>query len=133
MISSKQQKILAFPYSAYDALICDGAVRSGKTSIMTVSFIDWAMRCFDKCSLACGKTVDSAVKNIVVPYTQMAYANDRYLIRWRRSDKILEVRRGKTVNVFEVFGGKDEASAALIQGRRATAISTGGASLADAW
>ena len=25
MISQKQQKILAFPYSKYDALICDGA------------------------------------------------------------------------------------------------------------
>lgn len=34
MISDKQKKILAFPYSSYDALICDGAVRSGKTSIM---------------------------------------------------------------------------------------------------
>lgn len=27
MISSKQKKILAFPYSKYDALICDGAVQ----------------------------------------------------------------------------------------------------------
>ena len=33
MISPKQKKILAFPYSRYDALICDGAVRSGKTSV----------------------------------------------------------------------------------------------------
>ena len=118
MISEKQAKILAFPYSKYDAIICDGAVRSGKTSIMTVSFIRWAMENFNGCRFGvCGKTVDSAVKNIVVPYTQMSYANDKYLIRWRRSDKILEVRRGKTVNIFEVFGGKDEASAALIQGR----------------
>lgn len=117
-ISAKQAKIMAFPYSKYDAIICDGAVRSGKTSIMTVSFIRWAMDNFNGCRFGvCGKTVDSAVKNIVVPYTQMSYANDRYLIRWRRSDKILEVRLGKTVNIFEVFGGKDEASAALIQGR----------------
>ena len=118
MISEKQQKILAFPYSAYDAIICDGAVRSGKTSIMMVAFMDWAMRRFNNCRFGiCGKTVDSATKNIVVPYTQMAYANERYSIRWRRSEKILEVRRGNTVNIFEVFGGKDEASAALIQGR----------------
>ena len=39
MISPKQKKILAFPYSRYDSLICDGAVRSGKTSILTVSFV----------------------------------------------------------------------------------------------
>ena len=43
MISAKQKKILAFPYSRYDALICDGAVRSGKTSLMVVAFIDWAI------------------------------------------------------------------------------------------
>lgn len=117
-ISEKQKRILAFPYSKYDAIICDGAVRSGKTSIMTVSFVRWAMDNFNGCRFGlCGRTVDSCVKNLVIPYTQMTYANDRYLIRWRRTDKILEVRRGKTVNIFEVFGGKDEASAALIQGR----------------
>lgn len=118
MISEKQQKILAFPYSSYDVLICDGAVRSGKTSIMMVGFVDWAMRCFNGCRFGvCGKTVDSATKNIVVPYTQMAYANKRYQLKFRRAEKILEVRHGGTVNIFEVFGGKDEASAALIQGR----------------
>ena len=46
MISAKQKKILAFPYSSYDAIICDGAVRSGKTSIMMWAFVDWAMREF---------------------------------------------------------------------------------------
>lgn len=118
MISDKQKKILAFPYSSYDVLICDGAVRSGKTSIMTVAFIDWAMRCFDRCRFGvCGRTVDSCIKNLVIPYTQMTYANKRYQIRFKRAEKILEVRHGKTVNIFEVFGGKDEASASLIQGR----------------
>ncbi len=118
MISSKQKKILAFPYSSYDALICDGAVRSGKTSIMTVAFIDWAMREFSGQRFGiCGKTVDSATKNIIVPYISMSYAKERYTLRWRRSDKLLEVRRGSSVNYFEVFGGKDESSFALIQGR----------------
>ncbi len=118
MISDKQKKILAFPYSPYDALICDGAVRSGKTSLMVVAFVDWAMREFSGQRFGiCGKTVDSAGKNIIIPYTMMDYAQKRYIIRWRRSDKIMEVRRGKRVNIFEVFGGKDEASAALIQGR----------------
>lgn len=42
MISDKQKKILAFPYSRYDAIICDGAVRSGKTSIMMWAFVRWA-------------------------------------------------------------------------------------------
>lgn len=118
MLSENQLKILAFPYSSYDALICDGAVRSGKTSLMMVAFVDWAMREFSGQRFGvCGKTVDSAGKNIIIPYTMMDYAQKRYIIRWRRSDKIMEVRRGKRVNIFEVFGGKDEASAALIQGR----------------
>ena len=118
MISEKQRKILAFPYSDYDALICDGAVRSGKTSIMTVAFVDWAMRRFSGQRFGvCGRTVDSCTKNIILPYLAMRYAQDRYSITWRRADKTLEVRRGAVCNVFEVFGGKDESSFALIQGR----------------
>lgn len=118
MISEKQKKILAFPYSNYDAIICDGAVRSGKTSIEMVAFVDWAMREFSGQRFGvCGKTVDSAVKNIIIPYISMSYARKKYTIRWRRSDKLLEVKRGAATNWFEVFGGKDESSFMLIQGR----------------
>lgn len=118
MISRKQKKILAFPYSRYDALICDGAVRSGKTSIMTVAFIDWAMREFDGQRFGlCGKTVDSCTKNLIIPYISLSYAKNKYTLRWRRSDKILEVSCGRVKNYFEVFGGKDESSFMLIQGR----------------
>ena len=118
MISDKQRKILAFPYSKYDALICDGAVRSGKTSIMMWAFVDWAMREFSGQRFGiCGKTVDSASKNIIVPFISMSRAKERYTLRWRRADKVLEVRRGAVTNFFEVFGGKDESSFMLIQGR----------------
>lgn len=118
MISSKQKKILAFPYSKYDALICDGAVRSGKTSIMMVAFVDWAMENFSNCRFGvCGKTVGSAEQNIIVPYTSMHRTRKRYITKWLSSKKIMVIRRGRTVNYFEVFGGKDEGSAALIQGR----------------
>lgn len=118
MISLQQKKILAFPYSKYDAIICDGAVRSGKTSIMMWAFVRWAMENFSGQRFGiCGKTVDSCSKNIIVPFTTMTLAKEKYTMRWRRSEKILEVRRGTTTNWFEVFGGKDESSAALIQGR----------------
>ena len=118
MISEKQKKIMAFQYSDYDSIICDGAVRSGKTSIMTVSFIDWAMSNFSNQRFGlCGKTVDSCVKNLIIPYISMSYAKQRYTLRWRRSDKLLEVKRGTVTNWFEVFGGKDESSQSLIQGR----------------
>lgn len=118
MISEKQQKIMAFPYSKYDALICDGAVRSGKTSIMMWSFVRWAMESFNGQRFGvCGRTVDSCTKNIIVPFTAMGLAKEKYMIRWRRGDKVMEVRRGAVTNYFEVFGGKDEASYTLIQGR----------------
>ena len=118
MISPKQKKILAFSYSKYDAIICDGAVRSGKTSLMMWAFVSWAMENFSGQSFGiCGKTVDSCTKNIIVPFTVMALAKEKYTLRWRSSHKILEVRRGAVTNYFEVFGGKDESSYTLIQGR----------------
>ena len=40
-----------------------------------------------------------------------------YSVQWKRSDKALIVRRGDVENIFEVFGGKDESSFMLIQGR----------------
>ena len=47
-ISKKQRQILAFPFTSYDALIADGAVRSGKTSFMSIAFVDDAMRRYDR-------------------------------------------------------------------------------------
>lgn len=118
MLSEKQKSILAFPYTKYQAIVCDGAVRSGKTSLMMVAFIDWAMDNYSNTRFGiCGKTVDSTQKNIIAPYTGMTWAKKKYRLKWRRSDKLLEVSRGNVTNWFEVFGGKDESSFMLIQGR----------------
>lgn len=118
MLSEKQKALLAFPYMGYDALIADGAIRSGKTSIMTISFIDWAMGNFNNQRFGlCGKTVDSCVKNLVMPYLGLTYWRGKYSVKWKRADKLLVVQRGRVENVFEVFGGKDESSFSLIQGR----------------
>lgn len=117
-ISKKQKQIMAFPFTDYDALICDGAIRSGKTVFMMLSFVDDAMRRYNNQRFGiCGKTVDSTVKNIIAPYLQLSYAKEKYKIQWRRSDKLLIVSQGSKENVFEVFGGKDESSFMLIQGR----------------
>lgn len=79
MISKQQLKILAFPLTGYDALICDGAIRSGKTSIMVWAFVKWAMDTFDGQRFAlCGKTVDSCTKNVVHPFLSMTLAQERY-------------------------------------------------------
>lgn len=117
-LSEKQRAILAFPFTHYDALICDGAIRSGKTSLMTLAFIDWAMRDFDRKRFGlCGRTVDSCVKNLVRPYIATRYAAERYIVKWRGGTKELVVRAGDRENIFEVFGGHDEQSYTLIQGR----------------
>ena len=117
-ISKKQKQIMAFPFTKYDALICDGAIRSGKTAFMTLSFVDDAMRRYNNQRFGiCGKTVDSTVKNIIMPYLSLVYAKEKYNIQWKRTDKTLVVSRGNVTNTFEIFGGKDESSFALIQGR----------------
>lgn len=118
MFSQKQLEILVFPYTKYKALVCDGAIRSGKTSVMMWAFIDWAMKNFNgKRFGICGKTVDSAIKNVVEPFLQMTLTKERYSIRFRRQDKVVEIKRGDRENIFEIFGGKDSGSYMLIQGR----------------
>ena len=117
-ISTKQKQIMAFPFTNYDCLIADGAIRSGKTVFMMLSFVDDAMRRYNNQRFGiCGKTVDSTVKNLIMPYIGLTYAKEKYRLQWKRTDKILVVSNGKNENIFEIFGGKDEASFMLIQGR----------------
>ena len=77
--SEKQRQILKFPYTHYDALICDGAVRSGKTSIMSLSFFLWAMGNFNNHAFAmCGKSVGAVERNIVMPLLSIVYLKDNF-------------------------------------------------------
>jgi PBSX family phage terminase large subunit len=117
-LSEKQLQILAFSRTGYDALICDGAIRSGKTSLMTLAFVDWAMKNYSGQRFGlCGKTVESCCKNLVLPFRRLGWARRRYAMKWRGKDKELVVQAGDRTNVFEVFGGHDERSFELIQGR----------------
>ena len=116
--SPKQKQILTFPYEKdYDALICDGAVRSGKTSIMSLSFVLWMMAEFNHCSFAfCGKSVGAVERNIVQPLLSVRYLQQQFQITYNRSGHALTVQRGSKVNMVYLFGGKDESSYMLIQG-----------------
>lgn len=115
--SEKQRGIMRFPYSKFDALICDGAVRSGKTSIMSLSFFLWAMGNFNNCAFAfCGKSVGAVERNIVTPLLSIVYLKQNFDIRYNRGDHVIVARRGNRENRIYMFGGKDESSAALIQG-----------------
>lgn len=115
--SEKQRKILRFPYTDYEALICDGAVRSGKTVVMSLSFFLWGMKRFNRCAFAfCGKSVGAVQRNIVTPLLSIRYIHEYFQVQYNRSEHVIVARRGGTENRFYLFGGKDESSAALIQG-----------------
>lgn len=118
MLSKKQLDILRWPYTGKTALICDGAVRSGKTSVMSLSFVLWAMGQFDQCNFGlCGKTVASAERNIIQPLLGVTYfAQTGFALGYTRSDHVLTITRGEKLNRFYVFGGRDESSYMLIQG-----------------
>lgn len=114
-LSKKQRDIMYFPYSGKSALICDGAIRSGKTSIMSLSFILWAMGNFSGQNFGiCGKTVISAERNVIKPLMGIKYLREQFTLRF--ANHVLTVSRGRKTNTFYVFGGKDESSYMLIQG-----------------
>lgn len=118
MISNKQLHILAFPYTDYDGIICDGAVRSGKTSIMMWAFINWAMENFEFEKFGiCGKSVGSVIQNVISPFMNMSLAKETFQIKFKRSENMLVISKGESTNWFELFGGRDERSQDLIQGR----------------
>lgn len=116
-LSEKQLQTLRWPYTGKTALICDGAVRSGKTSIMSLSFLLWAMGGFSGCNFAiCGKTVGSAERNIIQPLLGVSYLREQFGLEYSRSNHVLTVARGDRTNRFYIFGGRDESSYMLIQG-----------------
>ena len=100
----------------FDGILCDGAVRSGKTVSMVVGFFLWSMASFTNQSFAiCGKTVSSLRRNITKNLDP--WLGDLFQIREVRSENKLVVRdRSGTENIYYLFGGKDESSAKLIQG-----------------
>ena len=104
------------PYRARDAIICDGAVRSGKTVCMGLGFFLWALHAFDGAAFGlCGKTVTSLRRNVVsvlVPLLRELGFQVKDTISQHR----LTVSFGGHSDTFYLFGGKDEGSAALIQG-----------------
>ncbi|WP_367378108.1 PBSX family phage terminase large subunit [Enterococcus gilvus] len=99
-----------------DGIIADGAIRSGKTISMCLSYVIWAMCTFDNKNLGmAGKTIGSFRRNVLFWLKLMLLARG-YHFKDHRADNMLEVtRKGKT-NYFYIFGGKDERSQDLIQG-----------------
>ena len=104
------------PDHHYDAIICDGAVRSGKTLCMGLSFVCWAMVSFRGQQFAfCGKSVVSLRRNILQELAPLLKELG-FRCKEKRSENLLVVSKGGRENRFYLMGGKDEGSAAFIQG-----------------
>ena len=119
--SPKQRRVLTWWMSGSadkgkEAIVCDGAVRSGKTLAMGLGFFLWAMTCFDGARFGvCGKTIASLRRNVlseILPRLKALGAE------WKekRSENLVTVTFKGHRNQFYIFGGRDESSASLIQG-----------------
>lgn len=119
--SQKQRKVLNWwcessPVKDYDGIIADGAIRSGKTVSMSLSFAIWAMDTFNGQNFAmCGKTIGSFRRNVLF-WLKLMLKSRGYRVTDHRADNLVIVTRGETENYFYIFGGKDERSQDLIQG-----------------
>ncbi|MBE6921323.1 MAG: PBSX family phage terminase large subunit [Ruminococcaceae bacterium] len=119
--SEKQKTVLSWwvPGNVHfdrEAIVCDGAVRSGKTLAMGLSFFLWAMVSFDGMRFGvCGKTIASLRRNVlseILPRLSGMGAT------WKekRTENLVTVNFQGHENQFYIFGGRDESSASLIQG-----------------
>lgn len=119
--SFKQKKVLTWwmpnsPVKDQDGIIADGAIRSGKTISMSLSFVFWAMATFNGQNFGmCGKTIGSFRRNVLF-WLKLMLRSRGYSVVDRRADNLVFVTRGSVTNYFYIFGGKDERSQDLIQG-----------------
>lgn len=104
------------PVKDHDGIIADGAIRSGKTVSMSLSFVMWAMSSFNGQNFAmCGKTIGSFRRNVLF-WLKLMLKSRGYQVTDHRADNLVIVSRGDVENYFYIFGGKDERSQDLIQG-----------------
>lgn len=119
--SLKQKKVLTWwcdtsPVRDKDGIIADGAIRSGKTLCMSLSYVLWAMTKFNNQNFGmAGKTIGSFRRNVLF-WLKLMLKSRGYNVSDHRADNLLIVTKGDVSNYFYVFGGKDERSQDLIQG-----------------
>ena len=113
--SVKQKKVLTWwckdsSVKDKDGIVADGAIRSGKTLCMSLSFVLWAMSTFNQQNLGmAGKTIGSFRRNVLF-WLKLMLKSRRYHVVDHRTDNMLEVSKNGVINYFYIFGGKDERS-----------------------
>ncbi len=119
--SPKQRRVLTWwvpgsPEEGKEAIVCDGAVRSGKTLAMGLGFFLWAMASFSGKKFGiCGKTIASLRRNVL---SEVLPRLEELGAQWKehRTENRLTIRFLGRENQFYIFGGLDERSADFIQG-----------------
>lgn len=125
--SKKQRQLLNWwvdssPVRDMDGIIADGAVRSGKSIAMSLSYVMWAMARYDGQNFGmCGKTVGALRRNVLNLLKQML-ASRGYNVNDKRSDGLVIIKRANKENYFYLYGGQDERSQDKIQGLTAAGM-----------
>ena len=103
-------------YRELDGIICDGAVRSGKTVCLTDGFFLWSMASFqDQVFGLCGKTIGSLRRNITEHLAD--WLGGLFRFRFHSSqNKLMVTDAAGRKNTYYLFGGQDESAYQLIQG-----------------
>lgn len=122
--SKKQRMVLNWwtdnsPVKDYEGIIADGAIRSGKTVSMSLSFVFWAMESFNgENFIMAGKTISSFQRNVLTNLKTMLRSRGYHCIHHISGEtpNMLEITRKRVTNYFYIFGGKDEGSQDLVQG-----------------
>lgn len=120
--SRKQKQVLTWwtegsPHKDKDVIICDGSVRAGKTLIMSLSFVLWAMSEFNGMSFGMsGKTIASFKRNVWLTLVQMLRGRGFKVTKVPDMHDAFIVKKGDVENYIYIFGGKDERSQDLVQG-----------------
>ena len=108
--SKKQRMILNWwtkdsPVKDNDGIIADGAIRSGKTIVMSLSYVLWAMTTFSGQNFGmAGKTIGSFRRNVLFWLKLMLKARG-YKVNDHRADNLVIVRKKNIENYFYIFGG----------------------------
>lgn len=119
--SKKQLKLLTWwteksPLKNRFGVIAEGSIRAGKTICMSLSFLFWSMQKFKNNNFAiCGKTVGSVRRNVITPLIEMLKLRGYKVVDKRTEGYLVVAFKGRQ-NRYYIFGGKDESSAALVQG-----------------
>ena len=98
-------------------IICDGAVRSGKTISLITGFMMWSMETYnDRTFGLCGKTVKSFERNVLQPMKQIVESLGYALAERKTDHAVILLSPSGRRNTYYIFGGNDERSQDLIQG-----------------